>query len=114
MERRIQDHPDVAECAVFGIPDAVWGERIVCLARLQPTASSSAKTDSVTFQKTIAAFVAETLPAYTAPKEVQIVEEIPRNGMGKVNKKTLITEYRSETTADSQSQPSREKSQVSG
>lgn len=91
IERRIVEHPEIAEVAVFGVPDAVWGEKVVCLVKIAPNASK--KFEDVELKTIIASWVSEAMPAYAAPKDVKIVEEIPRNGMGKVNKKELIKNY---------------------
>lgn len=93
VERRILEHPFVDETAVFGVPDPVWGEKVVALIRLKPTAPPEFSADVDNIQKSIAEWVAGTLPAYSAPRDVKIVQEIPRNGMGKLNKKELQKSY---------------------
>ena len=42
MEEVLAAHPDVAECAVVGAPDADWGERVTAVVELRPGATASA------------------------------------------------------------------------
>ncbi|OWA53871.1 Acyl-CoA synthetase family member 3, mitochondrial [Hypsibius exemplaris] len=94
VERRVHEHPDVAECAVFGVPDETWGEKIVCLIKPKPSATAlTAGRDEKELTKVVGKFVAEALPPYTAPREVRLVEELPRNAMGKISKKELSKGY---------------------
>lgn len=100
IERRILEHPHINECAVFGIPDPVWGEKIIALVQFSQSVPSEFGLDDQSMQKTIAKWVAEALPAYTVPREVKAVHEIPRNGMGKINKKDLQNLYAAPNPAE--------------
>jgi len=81
IEDVLRTHPGVSDCAVVGIPDPVWGDR-VCAAVL-PAAGSRGETLS---SEEVRAFARERLAPYKVPKEVLVVEELPRNAMGKVTK----------------------------
>jgi fatty-acyl-CoA synthase len=74
-------HPDVAEIGIVGIPDPKWGEvgRAVVVAKpgTEPTLES------------IVAYGGARLARYKLPKSVVLVEELPRNGAGKVVKARL-------------------------
>jgi fatty acid CoA ligase FadD36 len=79
VEAALLSYPGVAEAAVVGAPDADLGQRIVAYlvgdAGLDPTA--------------VIEFVAAQLSAHKRPREVRIVDALPRNAMGKVQKKVL-------------------------
>jgi fatty-acyl-CoA synthase len=77
IEAALAGHPQVAECAVVGVPDERWGE--VGHLAIRPRAESL---DVAAVQ----AFLGERLARYKLPKHVSIVEELPRNGAGKVLK----------------------------
>jgi fatty-acyl-CoA synthase len=77
--------PEVAECAVFGVPDGSWGEvgRAVLVAR--PGAD-------VDPEKVLAALSGR-LARYKIPKSAALAAEIPRNAAGKILKARLREEY---------------------
>ena len=81
VEAVLLDHPAVSEVAVVGVADDDLGQRIVAfvVAGAPTTATASELT----------AFVAERLTAHKRPREIRIVDALPRNAMGKVLKKTL-------------------------
>ena len=81
IEAVLLTHPDIKEVAVVGVPDQVWGERIV--AALVLRADANLTTES------LRAWGKERLATYKVPKEAVIIEELPRNAMGKVSKPDL-------------------------
>ena len=68
----------VSDCAVVGVPDADWGER-VCVAVV---AAGSARISA----NTIRQFARDRLAPYKVPKDIVMVSALPRNAMGKVMK----------------------------
>lgn len=78
IETALLGHAGVSEAAVVGLPDADLGQRIVAFV------VGSAAPDE------LISFVAEQLSAHKRPREVRIVDELPRNAMGKVLKKELM------------------------
>ncbi|MFQ6325976.1 acyl-CoA synthetase [Nocardia sp. CWNU-33] len=82
VETALLGHPEVAEAAVVGLPDADLGQRIVAYVVLR-----SAATDSI--EKALIEHVAEQLSVHKRPREVRVVAALPRNAMGKVQKKLL-------------------------
>ena len=80
--REIEDfiftHPDVAEVAVFGIPDEYYGEELVAWIQLRPEAVCS--------EETIRAFCQGNLAHYKIPKYIQFVESFPMTVTGKLQK----------------------------
>jgi malonyl-CoA/methylmalonyl-CoA synthetase len=82
IEEVLRTHPDIQECAVVGIEDLEWGERVCAALVLQPQR-----------QLTLAAFrswARERLAVYKVPREIILVAELPRNAMGKVMKPAVI------------------------
>lgn len=84
VERVLAEHPGVAEVCVTGAPDPVWGERVV--AHVVPAdASSPPDVDS------LRAFAAGRLSAAKRPRQVVIVDEIPRTASGKPVRRRMAT-----------------------
>jgi malonyl-CoA/methylmalonyl-CoA synthetase len=81
IEGALLEHPDVEEAAVTGEPDADLGERIVAWIVARPGAAPSADE--------LAGHVADLLTPHKRPRTVRFVEALPRNEMGKVQKKRL-------------------------
>jgi fatty acid CoA ligase FadD36 len=79
IETALLGHPDVVEVAVVGLPDADLGQRIV--AFVVGEAAPQQLID----------FVAQQLSVHKRPREVRLVESLPRNAMGKVVKKELMS-----------------------
>jgi malonyl-CoA/methylmalonyl-CoA synthetase len=78
IEDVLRQHPAVGDCAVVARPDEVWGER-VCAAVEWRRDRSETIAD-------LLAWARERLAPYKVPKEVQPIESLPRNAMGKVIK----------------------------
>ena len=78
VETALLSHASVAECAVVGVPDADLGERIVAFV-VGDGADPSALIDHV----------AGLLSVHKRPREIRLVDTLPRNAMGKVQKQVL-------------------------
>ncbi|MDB4944166.1 MAG: O-succinylbenzoic acid--CoA ligase [Labilithrix sp.] len=81
VESALEQHPDVAECAVIGVPDREWGERV--------RAFVVKKTGSSLDEGTLKAFVRERLAGAKVPRDYVFVDALPRNPTGKVLKREL-------------------------
>ena len=81
VESVLYDHPDVAEVAVIGAPDAQWGERVVAV--IAPKAGRTVTLEG------LREFAQSRLARYKLPKELRLVEALPRNPTGKVLKAKL-------------------------
>lgn len=92
IEREILAHPQVAEVAVVGAEDVTYGQVVVAV--IKPKVQTTATRPSLT-QTTLAHFLQDRLAVYKQPKKVFVLDdvtEIPRNHLGKVNKKKLLTD----------------------
>ncbi len=78
VETALMSHPSVAEVAVIGMPDADLGERIVAFV---------VGDDAV--PEVLIQHVAGLLSVHKRPREVRLVDALPRNAMGKVQKQLL-------------------------
>lgn len=85
VESYINDLPGVAESAVIGCPHADFGEGVVALVVPQPGATLDAEALIQSIKAQIAGF--------KVPKYLFLVDELPRNVMGKVQKKALRETY---------------------
>jgi fatty-acyl-CoA synthase len=81
VEHVLYAHPAVLECAVFGLPDLHWGERVVAAVVLRTGASATAA-ELITFCR-------ERIAVFKSPKEVRFLDALPRTGSGKITKKAL-------------------------
>ena len=85
IEATLDEHPQIEESAVIGVPDVEWGE--VIKAIIVP--EKGQKPDQAELTK----YVKEKLASYKAPAYYAFVEELPRNPMGKVLKTELRKLY---------------------
>jgi malonyl-CoA/methylmalonyl-CoA synthetase len=81
VEAALLEHPSVREAAVVGRPDDDLGERIVAFVVAEPAPPAAE----------LIAHVADTLAPHKRPREIRFVAELPRNAMGKVQKRALPT-----------------------
>jgi acyl-CoA synthetase (AMP-forming)/AMP-acid ligase II len=82
IEEALAEHPAVAEAAALGLPDEVRGEVPVAAVRLVPGA---ADVDG----PTLVGWAAERLADYKCPRQIVIVDDLPRTGSAKVKKADL-------------------------
>ncbi|WP_077079983.1 acyl-CoA synthetase [Mycobacterium numidiamassiliense] len=82
IETALLGHPGVQEAAVVGLPDEDLGQRIVAFV----VGSSDLNSDG------LINYVAQELSIHKRPREVRLVDALPRNAMGKVLKKQLLSE----------------------
>lgn len=83
IEACLLEYPAVAEVAVVGAPDDDLGQRIVAFVVL-------CAGEGVDQLASLTDFVAERLSPHKRPRDLRIVEQLPRNAMGKVQKKVLL------------------------
>ena len=76
VEQALMQHPAVRDCAVVGLPDDKWGERVTAV--IEP--SADVQPDE------LVAFVKTRIGSVKAPKQVELWQELPRSRLGKVLK----------------------------
>lgn len=84
IEREILEHPDLIEVVVLGVPDEVKGESVALICRM-----SSCSTRDIGL-KELQDWCRERLANYQIPSVMIVLDSIPKNAMGKVNKKELV------------------------
>jgi fatty-acyl-CoA synthase len=85
VESALYDHPAVKEAAVIGVPSDKWGEEVKAVVVLEPGQQLSADD--------LIAFTRKQIAGYKVPKSVDFVNELPRNGTGKLMKHVLRAPY---------------------
>jgi len=78
VEQVLLAHPAVQDCAVVGLPDEKWGERVTAV--VQPRPGQAVTEDE------IRSFVKDRLGSVKAPKQVEVWPDLPRSKVGKVLK----------------------------
>ncbi|MFF0146918.1 acyl-CoA synthetase (AMP-forming)/AMP-acid ligase II [Amycolatopsis sulphurea] len=78
VEQALLAHEAVRDCAVIGLPDEKWGERVTAVVELRPGAGLDAAE--------LIAFVKERIGSVKAPKQIEVWAELPRSTIGKVLK----------------------------
>jgi acyl-CoA synthetase (AMP-forming)/AMP-acid ligase II len=78
VEQALMAHEAVRDCAVIGLPDEKWGERVTAVVERQPGSSVSGDD--------LAAFVKARLGSVKAPKQIEFWDSLPRSTVGKVLK----------------------------
>ena len=86
VERHLEALPGVAESAVFGVPHPEWGEAVTAAVVPEPAARLE--------EAALRAALRERLAPYKVPKRILVVEALPRNAMGKVERRCLAERHR--------------------
>jgi len=86
VEQVLLAHPAVQDCAVVGLPDEKWGERVTAVLQLRPGHAVTADD--------VRAFVKERLGSMKAPKQVEVWPDLPRSRVGKILKPEIKSRLR--------------------
>ena len=86
VEDVLRTHPAVSDCAVFGLADDRLGHRVVAAV----VVSHGCQAPTL---ETLRAHVSCTLDLTAAPRELHVVEALPRRGIGKVDRAALVRRF---------------------
>ena len=81
VEQALQQHEAVLDCAVIGLPDAKWGERVTAVVQLREGCTVA--------PDALMAFVKAQIGSVKAPKQIETWTDLPRSKVGKVLKKEI-------------------------
>lgn len=76
---------EVEECAVIGLPDKEWGERVTACVTVRPGAALN--------EDKLKAFLKTKLSAFKVPKQIIVMEDFPRSPAGKILKRQIKEDY---------------------
>ncbi len=85
VENAIAEHDAVADVAVIGVPDDKFGEALLAFVVTRPDRDLTTE-DMIEFCR-------DKIAGYKIPRQLQLVEELPRNPSGKILKKILREPY---------------------
>ncbi len=85
IEAALLEHPQVADAAVVGVPDEVWGEKGVAFVVPKPGGQVAAAA--------LVAFLKDRIASFKIPKEFCFVESLPRTAYGKVVRRELVQQW---------------------
>lgn len=90
IERELLSCPEVSECAIVGLPSETWGQKVAAVLVLTEQGKTAGKGGKEWGAMDVRRALKDKLVAYKIPQDCVVVEEIPRNAMGKINKKELV------------------------
>ncbi len=77
IEEVLRTHPSITDCSVVGLPNEEWGELVAAALLLK---------DPTLDVKELSAWLRQKMPAYKTPRKFIVVNDLPRNAMGKIVK----------------------------
>ncbi len=92
IEEALREHPAVAECAVVGVPDPEWGERVAAAVVL--------KGEDGLDLHSLRAWAKDFLAPHKLPSRLLVLDALPRNAMGKTMKPAIATLFQTEGGGD--------------
>jgi acyl-CoA synthetase (AMP-forming)/AMP-acid ligase II len=81
VEQTIMQHPAVQDCAVIGLPDDTWGERLTAVLQL--------RTGATLDPSELRSFVKQRIGSVKTPKQIEVWPDLPRSKVGKILKNDL-------------------------
>ncbi len=94
VEQALMEHPAIQDCAVVGLPDDKWGERVTAVVQTRPHSSVT--------ESEVRAFVKARIGSVKAPKQVDVWPDLPRSKIGKVLKNEVKARLLNRPTQEGQ------------
>jgi long-chain acyl-CoA synthetase len=85
VEEQLYARPEVEECAVIGLPDKEWGERVAAFIIPKP--------GRTIVPEELKVFLKARLSPFKVPKEYHVVSDLPKSAAGKILKRELRKQY---------------------
>lgn len=97
IETHLLEHQLISDVCVVGVPDPTWGQKIAALIvckseNADAVDSGSGGSDGLTLTE-LRGWCEERIASYQIPSIIKLVDEIPRNAMGKINKKEIVRDF---------------------
>jgi amino acid adenylation domain-containing protein len=92
VEAALVAHDAVSEAAAFTVPDNAGSREIDAAVTLHPARDATSGE--------IRTFVRTRLPGYAVPREIRVVDDLPRTGTGKIDRNALARERKEESEAE--------------
>ncbi|KAL8764438.1 MAG: hypothetical protein Q9194_007092 [Teloschistes cf. exilis] len=92
IERELLSLPQISEAAVLGVASEQWGQKVAAVVVLEAEHAMTGRGGKQWGVMDMRRALKERLAGYKIPQELKVVEGIPKNAMGKINKKTLVKE----------------------
>lgn len=89
IETHLLEHQLISDVCVVGVSDPTWGQKIAALIVCK---SGNANTEALTLTE-LRSWCEERIASYQIPSIIKLVDEIPRNAMGKINKKEIVRDF---------------------
>ncbi|KAL8829360.1 MAG: hypothetical protein Q9170_006201 [Blastenia crenularia] len=90
IERELLSLPQISEAAVVGIQSEQWGQKVAAILVLHPEHAQSGRGGKSWGVMDMRRALKDRLANYKIPQELKVLESIPKNAVGKINKKSLV------------------------
>jgi malonyl-CoA/methylmalonyl-CoA synthetase len=90
IEREMLSLPYISELAVVGLPSEAWGQKVAAVVVLSEEGKTAGRGGKAWSALDMRRALKDVLANYKIPQEMKVVDTIPRNAMGKINKKQLV------------------------
>ncbi|PSK50418.1 hypothetical protein B9Z65_362 [Elsinoe australis] len=90
VERELLGLEEISEAAVVGLPSVSWGQKVAAVVVVSEKGRTAGRGGGVLGVMDLRRRLKDKLAPYKIPQDLLVVESIPRNAMGKVNKKSLV------------------------